>query len=480
MITKIMSEASRSIIGMLSAKPVDMETRSANMEFSSLLLSGENRSRATIENVADADKESGAEDNIEQFLSQLTGLPVVPVNNKDTAKTIGMNVPVTASDGKTQLPSDLSQSSASTSGSERFSQAKPVLGEQSGNDARANVSSPKADAMTGLSNRTSTEANVDAQIDPKPSFPTDDKSSSADEKKLSALSTASIAKNITQDGDKASVAAKPYNEAQSDDKSRANGSGKAPLAALGTQSVNLEPSGAGQKVQELLNLQQTARGKAVASKEQRPAVTNAREAAIAAKPMKTEGGSFFLDMDNLPVAGHQDKNVELPAAVQASSPNAVTAGNNSAAKTVSFDWNAPQFAERFAAEMLELTVNGDHKKFEINPRNMGRLELSFLSRGSAEVMRIETESDAAREVIMQHSQAIQDLLKASGRSDLTLRVDVRENMFAASDNSGMNFNQQENTGERKEGSTPSGHGRTASSIESDTEPLRSTDNSRYA
>ena len=43
-------------------------------------------------------------------------------------------------------------------------------------------------------------------------------------------------------------------------------------------------------------------------------------------------------------------------------------------KTVNFDWNAPNFAGRFAAEVSGMTTIGDSKKFEINPRNLGRLE----------------------------------------------------------------------------------------------------------
>lgn len=500
MIAKIMSEASRSIIGMLSAKPADMETRTANIEFSSLLLSGENRSRPAVEIVADAGKENGvkngtekgsgnsAENDVEQFLSQLIGhddAPVLPVNDRDIAKAIGINAPAKPSEGEAELSSD---DAVNPEVARFIATVQPLLGERPGD---GNETPPKTGLALNLPKRATGHSGpiADTQIDQKPPVRTDGQAPAAADKQFPSLPAAQDAKdvvtgdtkNAAQDVNKSPVAAKPYSDAQTGDKSKDNGFGKAHLAPAGSQDTNSERPVSEQKVQDLLDFRLAAKDKSEASKARQVLEPKGRETAIAAatKPVKADTGSFSADMDNLPAAGHLDRNAELPAAAPASP---AAAAHNSTSKTVNFDWNAPQFSERFAAELAELTVTGDHKKFEINPKNMGRLELSFLSRGSAEIVRIETENDAAREMIVQHSQAIQDLLKASGRSDLTLRVDVRENMFAASDNGGMNFNQQDSTSEREEGFAQSGHSGTASLVEreSDAGPQDNSDNSRYA
>lgn len=150
-------------------------------------------------------------------------------------------------------------------------------------------------------------------------------------------------------------------------------------------------------------------------------------------------------------------------------------------KPVVFDWASPNFAERFATEISDLTVSGDLKKFEINPRNLGRLEVALVARGNSEIIQIEAESLAAREVIVQHSQAIQDMLKAQGRSDLTIRVDHRDSAFADASNGGGEHLAQQNGTDAHEGrSDPqSGNGsNTASGLKSD--PEETTDEGRYA
>lgn len=126
------------------------------------------------------------------------------------------------------------------------------------------------------------------------------------------------------------------------------------------------------------------------------------------------------------------------------SPLNISASADGAQRAASFDWNAPQFAQRLAREISDLTATGDTKKFEINPRNLGRLEISMITRGANEIIQIKTDSDIAREVIVQHNQVVQDMLRAQGRSDLTVRVDVKENGFA-SQNNGQNNG--ENAGE---------------------------------
>lgn len=150
-------------------------------------------------------------------------------------------------------------------------------------------------------------------------------------------------------------------------------------------------------------------------------------------------------------------------------------------KTVNFDWNRPQFAERFAAEISDLSTHGDLKRFEINPRNLGRLEVAFVARGGTEFIRIEAESQVARDVIVQHSQVIQDMLKAQGRSDLTVRVDIKDQGFSsASDNGGPNFAQQDETGPRDD--RPKSQSKDVSTLSSDigVESDVQRDEGRYA
>jgi hypothetical protein len=180
-----------------------------------------------------------------------------------------------------------------------------------------------------------------------------------------------------------------------------------------------------------------------------------------------------LPASNTGVEKQAAANLELPAAsVEKSVPittpvhllNIPT--SPTVHKTVNFDWNSPQFAERFAAEISDLSTNGDLKRFEINPRNLGRLEVAFVARGGTEFIRIEAESQAARDAIVQHSQVIQDMLKAQGRSDLTIRVDIKDQGFSsASDNSGLNFAQQDETGPRDD--RPKSQSRGVSTLSSD-------------
>jgi len=180
-----------------------------------------------------------------------------------------------------------------------------------------------------------------------------------------------------------------------------------------------------------------------------------------------------LPASNTGVEKQAAANLELPAAsVEKSVPittpvhllNIPT--SPTVHKTVNFDWNSPQFAERFATEISDLSTNGDLKRFEINPRNLGRLEVAFVARGGTEFIRIEAESQAARDAIVQHSQVIQDMLKAQGRSDLTIRVDIKDQGFSsASDNSGLNFAQQDETGPRDD--RPKSQSRGVSTLSSD-------------
>lgn len=587
MIGKIMSEASHSIIGMLSAKPLDMETRTANNEFSSLLMPGEDRSRPTLDN---GGADMAEDDRGAQFLDQLIGnddQPVPPVNDLETLKTIAAKISVDGNEGDTELPSANQPSSVSSSEIERFisilppspiqpasagadtplsADASSVGQHQSGisvdlpelvnrpstprrNPLPADVptSDPAIDkprqqlgdvakvasiplifvdgpkSTVGTETSTDTDQKSGTNIDgqkapvvadklstklPNPSVPEDlNVAPTANKQQVESKSPAAFkpliegksladGKSVLDNGGKAEtiatetikkapaantpITAKPYSDADVSNLPKTGSmNAKAPLvSATPLASGMLQDVGSERKIRDSLDLRLASKSKVHAPASRQASEFEVGEAAIAAdKPMKIETKFPFVEMENRPAAGHLERNIELSVPVH--STPAIPAQNNTP-KSVSFDWNAPQFAERFASEMSDLTINGDLKKFEINPRNMGRLEVSFISRGGAEIIQIEAENDAAREIIVQHSQAIQDMLKAQGRADLTLRVDVRENMFAASHNDGMNFDQQDSTSAREERSAPSQNRGSGMPTEVDADPQAPSDNSRYA
>lgn len=435
MIGKIMSEASHSIIGMLSAKPLDMETRTANNEFSSLLLPGENRSSLTLD-YSGADT---AEDNSsDQFLAQLIGSddqPAPPLNDRDVAKAIAANISIESNEGDTELPSDTTASSGSVSEIERFiSFLQPSSGESATVSDEGHLNAERAGDQSKRSLiRLDTAA--DADIDQKAVVDTD-------------AETIDPNKNIGLDG-------------------------KTPLAPSTPSDVGSE-----RKIRDSLDLRLANKGKVedAASRKAKNFDVSDLEVVVD-EPMKIETKLPLKEMENFPAAGHLERNIELSGPAN-SAP--VLGRQNAAARTVSFDWNAPQFAERFASEISDLTISGDLKKFEINPRNLGRLEVSLISRGGSDIIQIETENEAVREMIAQNSQAIQDMLKGQGRSDLTLRVDVRENMSAAPQNDSMNFAQQDSTEDREKGSASFQNRGTAVGTEIDIDPQGPSDNSRYA
>ena len=151
-------------------------------------------------------------------------------------------------------------------------------------------------------------------------------------------------------------------------------------------------------------------------------------------------------------------------------------------RTIAFDWNAPQFVERFASELGRLTTHGDFQKFEINPRNLGRMEVSFFVRDGQEQIQISTVGERVREVIMQHLGAVQEVLKAQGRGEVNLRVDVRDNDPSEFQNAQSGLAQQQG-GDQSNGETyaarAANSGQTAP-LDGDVDDPKPSDNSRYA
>ncbi|MEP2101887.1 MAG: hypothetical protein ABJP02_10295 [Parasphingorhabdus sp.] len=564
MIGKIMSEAAHSIIGMLSAKPSNMETKTANIEFSSLLLPGEDRSRLTLDG---AGTDASEEKSDMQFLEQLVGSddqPVPPVSDREIAKTIGTKFAIEQVEGESKLPADAPKSLPSVSEIERFSSVSSSNSKQSG--SAATEAHSNAHALTVGRDHADIEADESSHDQQKQKMADAPKSASiplifvdgptvnddgvatattdgqkavaATETQPPILRNSAVSEDLNASSiesreaveSKSPAAFKPLIEGKplADGKTVLESGAKTEFLSSSTQGVIKEPSdinmpkrnpaetithastvgtsiaakplldpsmtnqtkandlsnktpsdnGAGRKITDALDLRTASKSKIEDSVSRQPIKSEIGETSLAAdKPIGTETKPSFAELNSRPATGQLDRNIELSAPVQSTAVNGVT---NGTPKTVNFDWHAPQFAERFASELSDLTATGDLKRFEINPRNLGRLEVSFVSRGGSEVLQIDAESDAAREVIVQHSQAIQDMLKAQGRSDLTLRVDVRDNIFSSSGNDSMNFAQQDRSDAREERSNPSQNYRQSTPIEGQADQQMPSDNSRYA
>lgn len=145
-----------------------------------------------------------------------------------------------------------------------------------------------------------------------------------------------------------------------------------------------------------------------------------------------------------------------------------------------FDLTAPRLAERLAAEISDMSASGETKKFEINPRNLGRMEITFATRGSTEIVEIQTENRFAKDVIAQHSHLLQDMLKSQGRDDLSFRVDVKDNMLASARADSGQLGQQDNRGGREQQSAPAQSGPKLPVLESGRERMPVSDDGRYA
>ncbi len=526
MIDKIMSEASHSIIGMLSAKPLDMETRTANNEFSSLLVPGE-ALPGLLPNKDGAD--AAGDKRGEEFLAQLIGddtLPVLIPNAQqadNTVKAAAAKISVESGEGDSELPHEAATSAAPVSEMERFVSIMQPSSNGSvsvGSDVvRLNKDSAPGQRArilgSAISNTTITaDVTVDQTVSAKTDIP---KTSVVDSDatilplpKVSERTTVTPPENksptilklaidgsqpesnkpVLESSGKTEIALSATNSpaAKNDPVKQALNIEMPKPALVETKSADIVPnaaaamsaiSGSERKIRDSLDLRLASKSKTETSKRIHATETEVRDSVIAAdKPLKIETKLPFAEIEKFPAAGQLEKNIELSAPLHAAP---VTGGQNTAPKTVSFDWHAPNFAQRFTGEISDLNISGDLKKFEINPRNLGRLEVSFISRGGAEVLQIDAESEAAREVIVQHSQAIQDMLKAQGRSDLTLRVDVKENMFAQSHNENTNFSAQDGTTEQDKRSASSSQNRGAGmSTEGDVDPSGPSDDSRYA
>ncbi|WP_108812590.1 flagellar hook-length control protein FliK [Sphingorhabdus sp. Alg231-15] len=592
MIGKIMAEASHSIIGMLSAKPSDMETTTASDAFSALLMPGEDRPRPTLQNDG---TEVVEETGIEQFVSQLLGFDDQPrsrSNARDITGTVSTQIVQDAEADKSDLSLETTPSPAPASQIGRFIATQPQVSDltekavlagssETGDDAgdsidsammsdrlnQPGISMDQSDlkdspaprgrdplsADTPVSGNETVKANhplsdvgkiatmpiilVDQPTtsgekirtvgnEPKAQIAIDMPRMQLSDKKAAGIKPSLqrepviSAEPVAQDNIKPEISSatnraevkpaialdlsKPLaGNSTATDISPAENSQKAatiipPLMAKPYSDANrnapakVDESTAKNGLTAAIPQAETSERKIVAPLDLRVASTRNVDSKITAqpteftarevtsnmeKPVSIETKTPFADIDNAPASVSLERHSEIPAPVTATP---VSAAQTLAGKTVNFDWNAPQFAERFASELSDMKVSGDLKRFEINPRNMGRLEISFVARGTQEIIRIETENDAAREMIVQHSQAIQDMLKAQGRPDLSLRVDIKENMLGSSQSDMMDFAQQENESGHQERSNPSPDRGQMMTSDRPSDPQEPNDNSRYA
>lgn len=183
-----------------------------------------------------------------------------------------------------------------------------------------------------------------------------------------------------------------------------------------------------------------------------------------------------IELDGAPKLKTSESPLVQPMPVHSPEPTMVREPGQ---KLATFDMSTPLVAQRLAAEIVEISANGETRKFEMNPRNLGRMEIVFTTRGSVEFIEIQTERPAAKEAIMQHSQLLQDLLKSQGRDDLTVRVEVKETMLSGSRSDGTNLSQQEHRGTRDEQPRPSQR-RASEMLGGTVEDHPASDNNRYA
>ena len=510
MIGKIMSEAAHSIIGMLSAKPVAMERSPINSDFGSLLRPAEGRPQS---NNGDTEVDAldmaivGSWDGnaaLAQHRETTNGLPFANFS-------IGNMIlgPAGTSQKLNQDPTVFGQDSLTHTGSQEITDASVLV-----TDETANPTNGVASEI--LSRQSNAIADTGFQIDKVPDIG------------LADIADARLAGNNIEakdgadivDGDKRrNQLALKAEELQVQPRSRENpvGDGILPSGDKGLLKLQnlqsqmsrenadfVQSSAAGMKLSDTeLSAVKAANpetGKQAASsslpglnggeqKDMRsefspsafrlPLQDISPDSAIRQpKPnVVDDETSGATKLDSQSIAKSSEASIEQQAIA---SPAIQPAVRDMMRRTGSFDLSAPQVAERLAAEISDVSTNGGRKTFEINPRNLGRMEITFTTRGSTEVVEIQTENRAAKDIIVQNSQLLQDILKSQGRDDLTFRVDVKESMATSTRTDGNHLSQQENRDTQEQQARPSQHDRMISTPDNIDEDGPASDNSRYA
>lgn len=441
MIGKIMSEAAHSIIGMFSAKPLHMENNASNSDFGSLMRVPEEQ-RHSVSRGMELDT-ADAED-IDPVLAQnWEATNVLPIINhsfgnaifnreQSAGKIEGDQTTDDNIDGR--LVSDRLNRQAIESGSKPYGQT--VMSEQdnagfAGSDRLQSDQSREALGRNDLRNLQS-QKSEDFQLQPE------------------VLGNRS-ANSVFPTSDKALLKLQSLQAELSD----GSGASKPELASLLAKSEPGSSGSRGSRRDANAGATSNLQGPISPDREFIEPVKFDMQSAIKTAETSIEQQPFANSMANLAV-------------------------RETSHKPVSFNMAAPQFAERLAAEIADISSTGGTKSFEINPRNLGRMEIIFTTRGSSEIIEIQTEHRAAKDIIVQHSQVLQEMLKSQGRDDLTFRVDVKENMVSSSRTDDANLSRQENGDAQQHRSSPSQSTGLAPSSDNSTENEPLSDNGRYA
>tara|TARA_R110000824_G_scaffold305316_3_gene493190 strand:+ start:5548 stop:6981 length:1434 start_codon:yes stop_codon:yes gene_type:complete len=477
MIGKIMSEAAHSIIGMFSARPVDMENNPSNSDFGSLLRSPEEQPHSSAAGVEIDTSDSENVDvgdidavpaqhwettNVLPFINHSFGSTIF--NQDRSSGNIEQDQTITDAVDFDRPESKLSLTFNRDTLQNIRSTAFAADGEAHQATARlaADILTPQANVI--LSNGSQIEmAPTPEEADIVDGQPVDDK--------LLKMK-GSPQQMLGEAGELLAQAAKPSKSNQSGHLDARFNDPTSQLKA-GEQAAALSPlvTKSGEQKDARSELGQFGFRSSprdilpvATSSPQKPTIADGEFVEPAKSDAQSVIKNFETSMEQLPLANS----------------SAQLAVRETIQKPASFDMSSPQIAQRLGAEIADISVSGGTKKFEINPRNLGRMEIIFTTRGSAEIIEIQTEHRAAKDIIVQHSQVLQDILKSQGRDDLTLRVDVKENMFSSSRSDGGNLSQQENGGAREQQARPSQNRQMAQSFDSTAENDPASDNSRYA
>ncbi|WP_417593955.1 flagellar hook-length control protein FliK [Parasphingorhabdus sp.] len=458
MIGKLMSEAAHSVIGMFSARPVDMENNSFNSDFDSLLRSSEDESQAGVDGMEIDTLDIDAVPA--EFWGSTDDLPVISqgfgntmfnqaqfAGNVDPGSIATDPVESDVPEGKTSLP--FNQDAMINRGGLRHIPSIAFAADGQGGQDSAKLASDIG--------ATSGEADVvDGQL--------------SDERlgKLQGLQ-----QQVRGESNALTGAAAKLLKSNQLGLTDADSSDPQSQIEAGKQAAGLSPLLTTGEEQKAARSELGQFGFRSSQRDASPVVTSSRQTSTIADAEFTEPVKF----DAQPAIKSFETAMEQMPLANSSAQLAV---RDSIQKPAAFDMNSPQLAERLGAEIADISGNGGTKKFEINPRNLGRMEIIFTTRGSTEIVEIQTDHRAAKDIILQHSQALQEVLKSQGRDDVTLRVDVKENMFSSSRSDGGNLSQQENSTSREQQESPAQNRQMAQTFDSAAEKDPAADNSRYA
>ena len=456
MIGKLMSETAHSIIGMFSARPVDMENNSANSDFDSLLRSPQGESQSGVDGTETDTLDIDAVPA--QFWGSTDVLPATSqgfgnsmFNQMQFAGNIEQESIATDTadldgpEGKTSLPfkqdvmtsrDGLIRSAAFAADGEGFWASGKLASDMAATSGEADI----ADGQL-----------VDDKLLKQQALHQQTRSESGE---LSAAAAKAL--KLNQSG----FADADFSDPESQIEAGKQAAEQSPLLTKGEE----QKTARSELGQFGFRSSQRDSSRLASTSLETPTIADGDFTEAVKPDAQSAIKSFDTAMEQLPLA----------------SSSAQLAARDTIQKPAVFDMNSPQIAERLGAEIADISGNGGTKKFEISPRNLGRMEIIFSTRGGTETVEIQTDHRAAKDLIVQHSQALQDILKSQGRDDLTLRVDVKENMFSSSRSDDGNLSHQENGTARDQQDRPSQNGQIAQSFDSAAEKAPAADNSRYA